>query len=187
MRLCLTCSKPKVASNKTTKIDESVFTGGDESKVVEKISDWIWKRKRQQESSLPKTLDKLINSIGRMCEINCLIDPNVVYNVLVEYDYVLEQLQPDGDRTVTATLSRGQPIPLPSLPLDMQNEWKAIMDKVMQWVHQARLPNTHGGYISSLSQLCRYKRKAAPDYVIERLVEQKIIRLGEGDVVEYLS
>eukprot|EP01118_Nematostelium_gracile_P010505 TRINITY_DN3626_c0_g1_i1.p1 TRINITY_DN3626_c0_g1~~TRINITY_DN3626_c0_g1_i1.p1 ORF type:complete len:172 (-),score=51.85 TRINITY_DN3626_c0_g1_i1:20-535(-) len=143
--------------------------------VTDKVIDWITDM-QQKNIPLPKTREKLQNSIQKVCFWKEYLDPQTVLQQLTEINAI--RLDSEGK----VEYSENFPIPRVNVPgTDFREnaQIEAVMKRLSHWLKNGAKPKLYSSLESSISQLCVYKKQISTDGVVERLILKGIVSENE--------
>jgi len=156
-----------------------------------------WLNDQHARGSLPKTFSKLSRAITPMCRALVQVDCTVVFYHLIFNRIIL--LVENGDGSVTYCANpepiRGSfvgfvPNDSPSVPFS--DDFVRALERATSWVlsnRGLRYFKNPEGILSSLRQICKFKKEIGPDHMLEMLLRRGFICRGSGpdDIVYGLS
>lgn len=147
-----------------------------------------WMTEQQARGSLPKTFTKLSRATIPMCHALVQIDATVVFYHLIFNRIIIPMENPDGSVTYAANPEpvRGSfqgfvPDDSPELPFS--EDFVRALERSTAWVLSNRGLHYFKGpesILSSLRQLCKFKREINPEHVVQLLRMRGFIYPGSG-------
>jgi len=174
-----------------------------ERKVLQKVTQWIFKRSSSSNPALPKSESAFYASIKQLCNAPALVLP---------VHYVIYQLQHEGfisinseglvaltvpkTFSVASYLAKLEPTPVvddyddDSFYRDQQVQ-KTTLRRCLEWTvnwtqnKNASYPATFDGLFNSLLELCFTRVAVNPRVIMQHLVLKNVLSVNENGRMEY--